>query len=277
MSVDEASVLRATLDRRLGIDRLLAIDPLRALVNPADPPRHGDQPVDDPARSARGDSATASWSTDALRLQTLAGRFAAAPHVGGPLRFDMPLLVIDPKANDAAARASVEASTAVGLAAAESAPLGGDAAAQDASTSNIRHAAEPNGLAPVFVPLMLQGPAWIGQPMELIVRRERADELLDNPALDHWCGEVVIDLPELGRVAGHLEFSIQGLRVRLVADHETSVAKLTAATTELAAAFATNDLRVSGLSVGRPAADAMHAAAPWSSGSDFPKGDRGAA
>ena len=277
MIVDESAGLRATLDRRLGIDRLLAIDPLRALVDPADTPGQGDGSADDPARPARNNAATPLWSSDALRLQTLAGAGALASLEGGPVRFDVPLLSIESKANDATESAPTGPSLKAEVAAAAAPPVAGDAAARDTPSSSVRNATESNGLPPAFIPLVLQGPAWIGQPMELIVRRERADEMLDNPALDRWCGEVVIDLPELGRVAGHLEFSIQGLRVRLVVENEASVARLTAATTELAAAFAHNDLRVSGLSIGRPAADAMRATAPLPLSTAFPEVDRDAA
>ena len=58
---------------------------------------------------------------------------------------------------------------------------------------------DPGTLPPM--PIVLQGPAWPGQAVELVVRRQRADEELDNAALDQWCGEIVIDLPTLGRVA----------------------------------------------------------------------------
>ena len=106
-----------------------------------------------------------------------------------------------------------------------------------------------------FMPLVLQGPAWPGQPMELVVRRERKDEQFDNPALDHWCGEVLIDLPHLGRVAGHLAFSMQGLRIRLEGDDAEAVDAMSAHATELAHAMTVANLRVSALSVGQPAAD----------------------
>lgn len=263
MIVDESSALRAALDRRLLIDRLLAIDPLRPLIDPADAPRQearrqGTRDDDD------GSAASPRLSADALRLQTIAqpADEGAAPHQGTRLRFEVPLLASDSKAPDES----------------KPAPLGVTfeaETARDPTTSTLRHAGAAPETPPLSLPLVLQGPAWNGQAIELIVRRERADEMLDNPALDQWCGEVVIDLPELGRVAGHLSFSMQGLRVRLEADEVTSVASLTAATAELAVALAGIDLRVVGLSVGRPAADAMRSAAPASLNAVFTGGDRG--
>jgi hypothetical protein len=95
--------------------------------------------------------------------------------------------------------------------------------------------------------------------MELVVRREREDEQFDNPVLDHWCGEVLIDLPNLGRVAGHLAFSMQGLRIRLEGDDADAVDAMTAHANELAHALSAANLRVNALSVGRPAADALRA------------------
>lgn len=275
MIVDESAALRATLDRRLGIDRLLAIDPLRALVDPADPPGPRDRPARDPAPLAREQAATTLWSSDALRLQMLARTGALASPEGGPVRFDVPLLLIEPRPNDA--KASVPAVPSSSAEARPAPPASDQTAARPTPSSNVRQPPESNGLPPAFVPLVLQGPAWIGQPMELIVRRERADESLDNAALDRWCGEVVIDLPELGRVAGHLEFSVQGLRVRLAVENEASVASLAAAAGELAAAFARNDLRVSALSIGRPAADAMRPLVPLSSSAALSRVDRGVA
>ena len=277
MIVDESAALRATLDRRLGIDRLLAIDPLRALVDPADPPGPGERSAHDPAPGAREQAATTQWSSDALRLQMLASTGAPASPGGGPVRFDVPLLSIEPRPSDAKASGPAVPSSSAEADARPAPAASDEAAARPTPSSNVRQLPEPNGLPPAFVPLVLQGPAWIGQPMELIVRRERADESLDNAALDRWCGEVVIDLPGLGRVAGHLEFSVQGLRVRLAVENEASVASLTAAAGELAAAFASNDLRVSALSVGRLAADAMRPLVPLTSGTALSRVDRGVA
>ncbi len=263
------------LDRRLQIDRMLAIDPLRAIVDPADTPRRGEQPADDPALPGRNLPNAPRWSSDALRLQALMGSPAPAASEGGPVRFEMPLLVIESRSPSDARPAHVDAAMAA------AADLGAgavdDAAIREPTAPAIRHAIETSNTPPIFVPLVLQGLAWDGQEMELIVRRERADETLDNPALDHWCGEVVIDLPELGRVTGHLAFSMQGLRVRLDADAETSVTRLSGATAELAAAFAHIDLRISGLSVGRPAADAMRSAASLSLDAAFGGSGRGSA
>jgi hypothetical protein len=105
-----------------------------------------------------------------------------------------------------------------------------------------------------MLPLVLQGPAWPGQEVELVVRRERADEAFDNAALDQWCGEIVIDLPHLGCVAGHLSWTMQGLRIRLEGQDETSVASMNAAAPELAMALADVALPVLSLSVGGPVA-----------------------
>lgn len=262
------------LDRRLQVDRLLAIDPLRAIVDPAGPPRHGELTADDPLLSPRNLSDAPHLSGDALRLQTLAGSLAPASSQGGAVRFEGPLLVIESRPLPDAEATRIEAAGIAPASDLVAHPLD-DAAIREPITPAARHSIETNNTPPIFVPLVLQGPAWDGQEMELIVRRERADETLDNPALDHWCGEVVIDLPELGRVTGHLAFSMQGLRVRLDADDEASVTRLTGATAELAAAFAHIDLRVSGLSVGRPAADAMRSAASMSLDAVLGGSDRG--
>lgn len=264
------------LDRRLQIDRLLAIDPLRAIVDPADTPKQGERTASDPSLPNRNLPNASQWSSDALRLQTLAGSLAPASNQGGPVRFDVPLLVIESIPLSDAKPAHVDAA-AVATATALVAHAVDDATIREPALPAIRNAIETNITPPIFVPLILQGLAWDGQEMELIVRHERADETLDNPALDHWCGEVVIDLPELGRVTGHLAFSMQGLRVRLDADDQASVTRLSGATAELAAAFAHIDLRVAGLSVGRPAADAMRSAASLSLDALLDGTDRGSA
>lgn len=264
------------LDRRLQIDRLLAIDPLRAVVDPADLPGQGELTTDDPLPFPRSLPNAPRLSGDALRLQTLAGPLAPPSNQNSAVRFDVPLLVIEsrPLADAKPARIDLAPiATAIDLVA----HALDDAAIREPATPVVRSSIETNTTPPIFVPLVLQGLAWDGQEMELIVRRERADETLDNPALDHWCGEVVIDLPELGRVTGHLAFSMQGLRVRLDADDEASVTRLTGATADLAAAFAHIDLRVAGLSVGRPAADAMRSAASLSLDAVFTGSDRGSA
>jgi len=87
--------------------------------------------------------------------------------------------------------------------------------------------------------------------MELVVRRERGDEALDNPALDPWCGDLTIDLPTLGRVSGRLAFSMHGLRIRLEGDDAATVAAMHESSALLAAAFADADLRVQSLSIGK--------------------------
>ena len=210
------------------------------------------------------------------------------PRAAGPMRFDVPILQVTPVADASpdtvAARGAAAAvpdapsqrhadlpvsnTTATEAVDALAPHRAVDAPATPSDATNgVRDAdgtpTAPSARAPddasptaPFAPLVLQGPAWVGQPIELVVRRERADEALDNPVLDHWCGEVVIDLPRLGRVAGHLSFSMQGLRVRIEADDDASVAALSAATAELATAFADVDLRVSGLAVAQPAPDA---------------------
>jgi hypothetical protein len=104
----------------------------------------------------------------------------------------------------------------------------------------------------VMLPFVLRGPAWPGQDVELVVRRDREDEAFENPVLDQWCGELMIDLPNLGRVSGHLAWSMQGLRIRLEGQDASSVASMSASTAELARALADVDLPVLAVSVGQP-------------------------
>ena len=239
--------------------------------------------------ATRPDDGATQWSENALRLQ--AAGSASAPGAG-PLRFDVPILelevvpvddtVDDPSFEVAHARLATRrdapldrlggsnprtalATTSFDPSALSRVALGDVIVAH--ATAMIDGAEAPSiprapqdatTLLPTipFVPLVLQGPAWPGQTLDLLIRREREDEQLDNPALDRWCGEVVMDLPKLGRVAGHLSFSMQGLKVRLEGDDEDAVSAMADATAELAAAFAGADLRIAGLSVTRPSADA---------------------
>ena len=123
-----------------------------------------------------------------------------------------------------------------------------EAAAASGSTGN---AIDATASAALPLPLVLQGPAWHGQPLELVVRRDRADDAFDNAALDQWHGDLLIDLPHLGRVAGHLAWSMHGLRIRLEGRDDDSVAAMNRAAAELAAGLAQVDLPVLSLAVGQ--------------------------
>ncbi len=217
------------------------------------------------------------WSSDAIRLQSSIGPASSTSRGNGPTRFDIPIIdiefetlgsddrVVEPRASSS--RTVVER-TARGASPPSitdaRAPIALDDIVVARSTAVVDGVATPliprsrdDGAAPpaAFVPLVLLGPAWPDRPMELVVRRERADESFDNPALDHWCGEVLIDLPRLGRVAGHLAVSMQGLRIRLEGDDDGTVDSMNAAAVELTRAFADAELRVLSLSVGRPTPD----------------------
>ena len=220
--------------------------------------------VPDEAAGIAADDPLTHWSPEALSLQAPA---AAGRRDAGPVRFDVPILDVEvvPLQGETPdrTRATSASSHAVDLFdhrgridLDQVIVARGTALVDGVDTPLVPRAPDDAARVPApFVPLVLQGPAWPGQPMELVVRRERKDEQLDNPVLDQWCGELVIDLPHLGRVAGHLQFSMQGLRVRLEGDEANAVDAMTAAAPELAEAFAVSDLRVSALSVRRPTAD----------------------
>ncbi len=209
------------------------------------------------------------WSSDALRLQ----QPGASPERGtGPVRFDVPILEIDivplpgrgesNAPNDLRLDASLPSRAVVDTGPHTQIDLDDVIVARSTALVDgvdsplIPRATEDGSRIPTaFVPLVLQGPAWPAQPMELVVRRERKDDQFDNPALDHWCGEVVIDLPHLGRIAGHLALSMQGLRIRLEGNDEDAVDAMTSGAAELANALAVANLRVSTLSVGTQSAD----------------------
>ena len=126
-----------------------------------------------------------------------------------------------------------------------------------------RNADETKSATVPFSPLVLQGPAWPGQSVELVVRREREDEQFDNPVLDHWCGEVLIDLPNLGRIAAHLSLSMKGLKLRIEGDDSASVDAMTGAAPALASALGSAEMRVATLTIAQPAADALrHSGGP---------------
>lgn len=247
------------------------------------------------------DDGEVRWSSDALRLQGLGATTTASPALPGAVHFDIPILQVEgepmPSPEVDADGQDLAPGNARGAAAspvpvdrssdwhilpspierARSSALDDVIAGHTTALVNgidaplIPHLQEVATTLP-FSPLVLQGPAWDGQPMELVVRRERDDELFDNPVLDHWCGEVTIDLPHLGRVAGHLSFSMQGLRVRIEGDDEHGVMTMTAASSELAAALAHADLRVAGLTVAGRLADATRT--DWGGGTDFGYGTR---
>lgn len=187
----------------------------------------------------------------------------------GVLHFTVPILEIEVVPLETPAHASQPAWQSAQPNAQQVAnPPSGHIALDDVIVARSGSIVEAGGLAPLrqapndgsinpagLLPLVLQGPAWPGQDVELVVRRERADEAFDNAALDQWCGEIVIDLPHLGRVAGHLSWSMQGLRIRLEGQDETSVALMSAAAPELAMALAEVALPVLAVSVGGPVAD----------------------
>jgi hypothetical protein len=110
-----------------------------------------------------------------------------------------------------------------------------------------------DGIDPAnFMPLVLQGPAWQGQPVEIVLRRERGDPEFESSALDQWCGELVIDLPQLGRVSGRLSWSVQGLRLRLDSEAGATVEAMNEAGRDLVAALLEAQLPVLAFSVGGP-------------------------
>lgn len=179
-------------------------------------------------------------STDAQALQAAAVLAAYGAKDDRTIRFATPLLAHDPGPTsgldddlaDATLPRAAAASPAAGL---------------DVLALAARPPTDPTQ---PFAPILFFGPAWPDQPMELIVRRQRHDDRLDDPAQDDWCGELEIDLSRIGRVAGHLSWSMQGLRLRLDVDRETSATTLADAAPELAAAFIDVRLRVSALSIG---------------------------
>lgn len=332
MIVHESDALTAALDRRLQVDRLLALDPLAAIGRPQDRSGaassarpngaaapdagptptaiagrlplgrvidarvvdvpHADHVVAEfetlridlawsaangatprpgsdvalrvlahvpmllfqavPAEAARSSSIDGAmqWSDAAVGLQPHGAPIDPSSGRAGTVRFDVPILRFVAAPHDDAAVAPRSVDDVV--------VAGGTSIVDALSTGPIDAPDIPDRPpATAFAPLVLQGPAWPEQPMELVVRRERADEQFDNPALDHWCGEVTIDLPHLGRVAAHLAFSLQGLRIRVDGDDAAGVDAMTAAAPALATALASADLRVSALTICRPAADSV--------------------
>ena len=194
------------------------------------------------------------WSAGALELSSQLG---ASRNGNSVIRFSEPIIEVEIVALEA--DDSIDAGSSASVA-----TRGAKPGATPSSTTDrialddviVARSASTTGAPPppTTMPFVLQGPAWAGQAMELVVRRERADDELDNPVLDQWCGEIVIDLPQLGRVSGHLAFSMQGLRIRLEGEDAATVAAMGAATASLAAALADADLRVQALSVGQPGA-----------------------
>ena len=209
------------------------------------------------------------WSPDARQLS---GRTvgSATRDASGAIRFTEPFIEVEIVSLDAAdgahtGRAGAAGATRAAAATSTAASIALDDIIVARSTEMVienRNAIDVPPTASSSMPIVLQGPAWTGQPMELVVRRERADDELDNPVLDHWCGEIVIDLPLLGRVSGHLALSMQGLRIRLEGEDADTVASMSEATAALAAALADADLRVHALSVGQPGARRVAGVAP---------------
>ncbi len=182
------------------------------------------------------------WSPDAMRLarDVVAGDPRAIRRFTGPIVDVATASVDETRPGDPAAPAS----PAAPLTLVDAPTLVRDARPADPASSPVPMTA-----------MVLQGPAWPGQPIEIVVRRERADEAFDNAQLDRWCGEIVIDLPHLGRVVGHLAWSMQGLRIRLDGEDDASASSMRVAAPELAAALADAALPVVALSVGRPLPD----------------------
>lgn len=213
--------------------RVLAHEPALLFQNvPAD----GAEPDDDADAPLR-------LSTDARSLQS------AASSGAGTVRFTVP--IVDVSASHAAAVASRGSTDpAPNLFAVGDPSFDRDSPAQGSVARVVT--VDASVQAQAGLPLVLQGPAWSGQDVELVVRRERRDEAFDNPALDQWCGELVIDLPTLGRVSSHLAWSVQGLRIRLEGQEPASVASMTETATELAQALSAVDLPVIAVSVRQP-------------------------
>ena len=229
---------------------------------------------------------TTHWSADALRLQGGATD-RPATDTSGIVRFEVPILELDdgpdPPApgrgeSSTTPRAAAMPDGGAGLPTAASPHVGSDgpalasialadvivareaAVVDGVTTPLVPRAADDGDRSTLpFMPLVLQGPAWNGQPVELVVRRERADEQFDNAALDRWCGELLIDLPQLGRIAGHVTWSMQGLRIRLEGDDDAAIDAMEGGSAALATALSQVDLRVCALSVGGLAADSRHA------------------
>jgi hypothetical protein len=326
MIVAESDLLTAALDRRLQVDRLLAVDAL-APISGADGESRPSAPQAGPSAAAAADSIAErlplGQNVTALVVEvpspnhvvaeiaglvvTLAwpGRDAPAPGgiislrvlshsplllfesalveppvsdetdtptrlspdairagLGTPIRFRTPILEIEIEPIEEDGERRIDRPDAQdgtkATAAHDRIALDDVIVARSARVADDRAApASIAGHDPTMVPtpLILEGPAWQGQDVELIVRRERADESFDNPVLDQWCGDLVIDLPSLGRVAGHLAWSMQGLRIRLEGQDRQSVSSMNAATAELARALASVDLPVLSMSVSQPFAD----------------------
>lgn len=205
---------------------------------------------DAPSRMLADRDAPTQLSDDALFLQTLIDPLEdAADASDRVVRFAQPLIETR---RPGVAREHVRAM------AGHVASLASDASATmhesiDHLASHVFAAKHDAGAGAMpFIPVVLSGPAWHGQAMELLLRRHARDDALDDPALDAWCGEITMDLPRLGRVAGHLALSMQGVRLRLEADDVDGAVALDAALSELAAAFADTGLRLASLSVGGP-------------------------
>ncbi len=302
MFIDALASLRGALDLRARVDRLVEVDPVRALDERIDGAKHDDRPtprgVATPSTSgAPPDTRLVVGAAVTLRVIAIPDAFRVVAQLDDQLfelawpTHDAPLPTRD---TDIALRVVTTEPTITfsrverDLVVASRAPVDLEAPQLRATSRAIdgddtrpgvvrfetplvavsRTDAAPEiartpatsvdtPVASSLVPLVLHGPAWQDQPVELVFHRERADESFDNGALDAWCGEVTIDLPQLGRVAAHLAFSMHGLRVRIEGDNDDAVRDLSDASRDLAAAFNASDLRVAQLSVGRLSADAM--------------------
>ena len=187
--------------------------------------------VSDPSQAANDPDTPMRLSDNALALRAIATSGDAAS--SGAVRFGQPLF-------DPTAAASTHADATILLGDASRSDVPARAAIDDLTTA-----------WPVTLPLVLQGPAWPGQPIELVIRREPRDAAIADAALDDWCGDLVLDLPSLGRVAAHLAWSMAGLRVRLDADDGAAAGAMVGDARALIDAFDAASLRVATFSVGR--------------------------
>jgi hypothetical protein len=159
---------------------------------------------------------------------------------GKPIRFDKPILRI------------ADASTADKPRETDAIPLSRIVVGTPAEVAS-RAPANGASDAAQLAPLVLQGPAWQGQEVEIVLRRDRADPAFENAALDQWCGEIVIELPQLGRVLGRLSWTVQGLRLRLEGDAGSAIEAMNEAGRELVTSLIEASLPVLAFSVGGPA------------------------
>ena len=105
------------------------------------------------------------------------------------------------------------------------------------------------GAAGVLPVIVLHGPAWTSQQIELVIRRERDDEAVDNAALDAWCTDLSVDLPALGAIDARLAWTTSGLRVRVDAHRAGAAEALRDSAAQFAATLADLPMRLAGLAI----------------------------